>query len=177
MHDERWNSFNRNGFNSRNRNVDLSRNNSYNNHNWSYNNSSFRDFVGMFQDQFNENGNYVKPCPPSGAPSYKRRKFSSGSWGDGGSYYPQRVAYESAVPLAYNNSSQPPARSNTEVSTSGSCKRDRSKLDEDEPVFMSKDDIERISPSRKDGIDALRETHLRYSYCAFLQNLGMRLEM
>ncbi|XP_058077655.1 cyclin-T1-5-like isoform X3 [Magnolia sinica] len=43
--------------------------------------------------------------------------------------------------------------------------------------FMSRDEIERLSPSRKDGIDSLRETHLRYSYCAFLQNLGMRLEL
>ncbi|KAL4205157.1 hypothetical protein AMTRI_Chr01g135900 [Amborella trichopoda] len=43
--------------------------------------------------------------------------------------------------------------------------------------FMSRDEIERCSPSRKDGIDLRKETHLRYSYCAFLQNLGMTLEL
>lgn len=43
--------------------------------------------------------------------------------------------------------------------------------------FMSRDEIERCSPSRKDGIDVLMETHLRYSYCSYLQSLGMRLEL
>ena len=60
---------------------------------------------------------------------------------------------------------------------STSCKRDCSVLEDDEPVFMSREEIERYSPSRKDGIDALREAHLRYSYCTFLQNLGLRLEV
>ncbi|KAK1278457.1 Cyclin-T1-1 [Acorus gramineus] len=44
-------------------------------------------------------------------------------------------------------------------------------------VFMSRDEIERCSPSRRDGIDSMRETQLRYSYCAFLQNLGLRLQL
>nr|GEW00735.1 cyclin-T1-4-like isoform X1 [Tanacetum cinerariifolium] len=62
--------------------------------------------------------------------------------------------------------------------TSTSYKRDRARFEEDAEVeFMSRDQIERLSPSRKDGIDALQETHLRYSYCAFLQNLGVRLEL
>ncbi|KAL5995961.1 hypothetical protein ACLOJK_026034 [Asimina triloba] len=58
-------------------------------------------------------------------------------------------------------------------------KRDRGELrrDDGDQAFMSRDEIERCSPSRKDGIDVMRETHLRYSYCAFLQNLGMRLEL
>lgn len=43
--------------------------------------------------------------------------------------------------------------------------------------FMSRDQIERCSPSRRDGIDLLMETHLRYSYCSYLQSLGMRLEL
>ncbi|KAK1294175.1 Cyclin-T1-4 [Acorus calamus] len=42
---------------------------------------------------------------------------------------------------------------------------------------MSRDEIERCSPSRRDGIDSMRETQLRYSYCAFLQNLGLRLQL
>lgn len=61
---------------------------------------------------------------------------------------------------------------------STTCKRDRSMFEDDEEVFfMSRDEIERVSPSRKDGIDVLHETHLRYSYCAFLQNLGLRLDL
>nr|CAD1829619.1 unnamed protein product [Ananas comosus var. bracteatus] len=42
---------------------------------------------------------------------------------------------------------------------------------------MSRDEIERCSPSRKDGIDSVLETRLRYSYCSYLQSLGMRLEL
>ncbi|PKI59208.1 hypothetical protein CRG98_020371 [Punica granatum] len=42
---------------------------------------------------------------------------------------------------------------------------------------MSRDEIERLSPSRKDGIDLIRENHLRYTYCNFLQNLGLRLDL
>ncbi|CAA7400036.1 unnamed protein product [Spirodela intermedia] len=48
---------------------------------------------------------------------------------------------------------------------------------EDTVVFMSRDELEHCSPSRKDGINHLRETHLRYSYCAFLQNLGIQLNL
>ncbi|XP_073009019.1 cyclin-T1-3-like [Typha latifolia] len=41
--------------------------------------------------------------------------------------------------------------------------------------FMSRDEIERCSPSRRDGIDSFSETRLRYSYCSYLRNLGVRL--
>ncbi|XP_020584812.1 cyclin-T1-5-like isoform X2 [Phalaenopsis equestris] len=47
----------------------------------------------------------------------------------------------------------------------------------DEMPVMSRDEIERCSPSRKDGIDRYMETRLRYSYCAYLQSLGMRLDL
>ncbi|KAJ6802734.1 uncharacterized protein M6B38_191285 [Iris pallida] len=43
--------------------------------------------------------------------------------------------------------------------------------------FMSRNEIDRRSPSRKDGIDRLLETRLRYSYCAYLQSLGTRLQI
>ncbi|CAN6485478.1 unnamed protein product [Victoria cruziana] len=43
--------------------------------------------------------------------------------------------------------------------------------------FMSREELERCSPSRKDGIDSSRETYLRYSYCSFLQSLGQLLEL
>ncbi|KAJ6903445.1 cyclin-T1-4-like isoform X2 [Populus alba x Populus x berolinensis] len=168
-HDDRWNSLNGYNFNHGNRNIDANRNTNYS-YNW--NHSNIRDYSsGKFRDHVNGYAN-----PPSGAPAFKRRKFSADTWGDGGRHYPQYNAYEYAD-LSYNNSVPLPTRSIAEVSTSISCKRDCSKLEEDKPVFLSKDEIERHSPSRKDGIDALRETHLRYSYCAFLQNLGLRLEL
>lgn len=84
--------------------------------------------------------------------------------------------YDTA-PSTCNYAVPPPTRSNVEASAPTSCKRDFSLLEDDEPVFMSREEIERYSPSRKDGIDALREAHLRYSYCTFLQNLGLRLDL
>ncbi|KAG6759381.1 hypothetical protein POTOM_035857 [Populus tomentosa] len=172
-HDDRWTSFNGNNFNHRNRNVNVNRSSNYN---YIWNHSNFRDFSsGKFRDHVNGYAN-----PPTVGPAFKRRKFSVDTWGEcGGRHYPQYNAYECADQSTYNNSAPLITRSNAEVSTSTSmsCKRDRSKLEEDEPIFLSKDEIERYSPSRKDGIDALRETHLRYSYCAFLQNLGLRLEL
>ena len=50
-------------------------------------------------------------------------------------------------------------------------------VDDDGEALMSKDGIERLSQSRKDGIDLLQVTRLRYSYCAFIQNLGMRIDV
>ncbi|CAM6035993.1 unnamed protein product, partial [Sphagnum compactum] len=43
--------------------------------------------------------------------------------------------------------------------------------------YFSRDEIEKNSPSRKDGIDVKKETYLRKSYCTFLQDLGMRLKV
>ena len=43
--------------------------------------------------------------------------------------------------------------------------------------FFTRDFIENSSPSRKDGIDPSKESYLRKSYCAFLQDLGMRLKV
>lgn len=48
---------------------------------------------------------------------------------------------------------------------------------EEDAVLMSRDELENCSPSRKDGINLTRETHLRYSYCAFLQDLGFQLNL
>eukprot|EP00252_Welwitschia_mirabilis_P003788 TRINITY_DN1383_c0_g1_i6.p1 TRINITY_DN1383_c0_g1~~TRINITY_DN1383_c0_g1_i6.p1 ORF type:complete len:314 (-),score=2.74 TRINITY_DN1383_c0_g1_i6:419-1360(-) len=44
-------------------------------------------------------------------------------------------------------------------------------------VYYTREDIERNSPSRRDGIDWQKETYLRFSYVSFLQNLGMRLHL
>ncbi|KAG2297738.1 hypothetical protein Bca4012_054915 [Brassica carinata] len=43
--------------------------------------------------------------------------------------------------------------------------------------YYSKEEIERFSPSRKDGIDLAKESFLRSSYCNFLQRLGMKLNV
>ncbi|KAK4587216.1 hypothetical protein RGQ29_024083 [Quercus rubra] len=180
--DDYWSSFTRNNFINNNRNK--TRNN-YNNRNFSNN----KDYSGKFWQQ-NENfhhmktGNshYVNPdnyahVNPNGAsaPSLKRRKFSASTWGGSGRHYVPSIAYDQA-PLTCN-STIPPIRSNVEASMVTGCKRDRSHLEDEEPVFLSRDEIERCSPSRKDGIDALREAHLRYTYCSFLQNLGLHLEL
>jgi cyclin T len=42
-------------------------------------------------------------------------------------------------------------------------------------LLLSRDEIERRSPSRKDGIDSASEARLRASYCAYLRCLGFRL--
>ncbi|XP_042421730.1 cyclin-T1-5-like isoform X1 [Zingiber officinale] len=43
--------------------------------------------------------------------------------------------------------------------------------------FVTRSEIEMCSPSRKDGIDCLLETELRFSYCSYLQHLGLRLDL
>lgn len=43
--------------------------------------------------------------------------------------------------------------------------------------FVTRSEIEMCSPSRKDGIDCLLETELRFSYCSYLQHLGLRLDV
>lgn len=46
-----------------------------------------------------------------------------------------------------------------------------------EDMFFSREEIDRCSPSRRDGIDVQKENFLRHSYCSFLQDLGMRLQL
>ncbi|KAJ4969023.1 hypothetical protein NE237_015724 [Protea cynaroides] len=137
----------------------------------SSNNNNSRDFAGKFRDHV-YNGNNEEA---SFAPSSKKRKFSAFGWEDCGRYYRQPGIVGDA-PSTSNSSSGALTGPDTSAHTYTSRKRDYSKL-EDDVIFMSRDEIERCSPSRKDGIDSVRETYLRYSYCAFLQNLGMRLEL
>ncbi|GKV19568.1 hypothetical protein SLEP1_g29809 [Rubroshorea leprosula] len=153
-----------------------SNNNRNKNGNWNWNYRQARNFNCRHDvsEQFRVHSNSYHYAQPNGAPSLKRRKFSADAWGDSS----RPNAHYAAAPWNFNNLVPPPPRSDAEASvTCNTGKRDRSKLEDDEPVFMSRYEIERISPSRKDGIDAIRETHLRYSYCAFIQNLGMRLEL
>lgn len=140
---------------------------------------------------------------PDVIPSSKRRKISDFSHESTGRPYQQPFIYEEnalenhggmwqhvpplfansycSAPLVCDNRSAITAASrpdDTSTYSSTSSKRDRSKFEDiEEVVFMSRDEIERCSPSRKDGIDVLHETHLRYSYCAFLQNLGVQLDL
>ncbi|KAK8471847.1 hypothetical protein PHAVU_002G047100 [Phaseolus vulgaris] len=119
-------------------------------------------------------GNYVQhDAVPS---SSKRRKHPTPSWENNQKHYlPSTV--QGNIPTTSINFQEPPKRSNVDTSISPICKLDCSIFEDKEPVFMSRNEIDKCSPSRKDGIDVLHETHLRYSYCAFIQNLGMWLNL
>lgn len=43
--------------------------------------------------------------------------------------------------------------------------------------YFSREEIEDLSPSRKDGISLEKESELRKLYCSFLQELGMKLKV
>lgn len=145
-----------------------------------YNNNTNHDYWAKF-GQHNSNSkfynadhaNYVKyDAVPS---SLKRRKYSGCTWDENWRYFFPPAVHE-IVP-SFSQFPAPLTRTDADTSTSARCNRDCSRFEDDEPLFLSRAEIDRCSPSRKDGIDALHETHLRYSYCAFLQNLGMRLEL
>ncbi|CAN4092997.1 unnamed protein product [Withania somnifera] len=146
---------------------------------------------------------YDNSIKPETEPSLKRRKCSTSGWENSGRYaqapnackdvpskqsstqynVPLRNsrAYDDAYSTCNTNSAITTSTSMTH-SDSGApmrSKRDHSWLEDTETdnIFMSKEEIEKCSPSRKDGIDAMHEAHLRYSYCAFLQNLGIRLDL
>ncbi|GLJ32218.1 hypothetical protein SUGI_0648450 [Cryptomeria japonica] len=77
---------------------------------------------------------------------------------------------------------------NLGIVSSGASSSAHGKLDEahgklEEPDhsssnwYFGREEIEKNSPSRNDGIDLKRETYFRKSYCTFLQDLGMRLKL
>ncbi|KAG5595524.1 hypothetical protein H5410_036756 [Solanum commersonii] len=43
--------------------------------------------------------------------------------------------------------------------------------------YFTTEEIEDHSPSRRDGIDYEKESHLRKLYCSFLQELGIELKV
>ncbi|CAK9137198.1 unnamed protein product [Ilex paraguariensis] len=176
FHDDYTSSFSISNHTNTNTSATASKNHHYvsdNNSMWNYNN--FHDFSRNFGEH-NYNLNFSMP---EVKPSLKRRKFSNSNWGNSGGTYQQPLTYDNAPSTSKNSSvltttTRPYANGNM----SSTCKRDRLKFeDDDEVLFMSRDEIENYSPSRKDGIDALHEMHLRYSYCSFLQNLGAWLEL
>ncbi|KAL2463940.1 cyclin-T1-4 [Forsythia ovata] len=165
-------------------------------YNKSFDHSRNHDYAQDFSRRFRENSNFDNFFCPDIAPSSKRRKFSDLSWGNAGIPHQQQNTYyngllnhdnpfhcvppkyanaHDSAPLTFNISSAVTIATRPDTTS----KRDRSKYENEDDfmVFVSRDEIERCSPSRKDGIDSLQETHLRYSYCAFLQNLGVRLDM
>ena len=170
LHSGYWSTFDGNNYGNNNRKrSNYNRNcNIYND-----NRTKFGDHGCNFNFYTADHANYVRyDAVPS---SLKRRKYSVPAWQESQQYYVPPMVHDN-IPSSYNFQG-PPTRSDGDASTSASCKRDCSIFEDDKPVFMSRDEIDRHSPSRKDGIDVHHETHLRYSYCAFLQNLGMRLEL
>ncbi|XP_027364899.1 cyclin-T1-3-like [Abrus precatorius] len=174
LHGGYWSTFDGSNFGGNN-NRKRSRNNYYHrNYNfYNDNRTKFGDHGVNFNFYQADHANYVKyDAVPS---SLKRRKYSAPVWEESQKYYFPRMVHDNIPPSC--SFQAPPSRFNADASTSASCKLDCSIFEDDKPVFMSRDEIDRYSPSRKDGIDVHHETHLRYSYCAFLQNLGMRLEL
>ncbi|KAH0738816.1 hypothetical protein KY290_037521 [Solanum tuberosum] len=165
-----------------------------------FNSNSSHDVGRNFSEYSYSYDNLIKP---EAEPSSKRRKCSTSGWESTGRYSQapnackdvpskqQRTcynvplrnsrAYDDAYPTRNNNSATTTttSRPRSDASAPTCSKRDRSWLEDTETdnIFMSKEEIEKCSPSRKDGIDAMHEAHLRYSYCAFLQNLGIRLDL
>ncbi|RYQ93878.1 hypothetical protein Ahy_B09g100102 isoform B [Arachis hypogaea] len=152
----------------RSRNDYHHRNYNIQNNNW----ENFGDHGGNYNFYMADHANYAKyDAVPA---SLKRRKYAAPAWEDSQMYY---LPYTVQNNFSSANFQAPPTRSNADTSTSASLQLDWSIFEDDKPSFMSRDEIDRYSPSRKDGIDVRHETHLRYSYCAYLQNLGMRLEL
>lgn len=175
----------------------------WNNDSWPYDSNFFINNYGSSSDA---SRNLVLDGPnynhvwPDLIPSSKRRKVSDLSYESNDRTCQQPFTYINGLknhadmwqhvppqffsdyyvaPLVCDKNSTITAATRSDSAyASTTSKRDRSKFEDDEEVFfMSRDEIERGSPSRKDGIDVLHETHLRYSYCAFLQNLGLRLDL
>ncbi|KAM3248928.1 hypothetical protein T459_08098 [Capsicum annuum] len=165
-----------------------------------FNSDSSLDVSRNFREYSYNYDNFIKP---EAEPSMKRRRCSASGWESSGRHsqapnackdvpskqpsscynVPLRNsrAYDDAYSTCNNNSTLTTSSSKPRCDASAPTrsKRDHSWLEDTETdnIFMSKEEIERCSPSRKDGIDAMHEAHLRYSYCAFLQNLGIRLDL
>ncbi|XP_057771757.1 cyclin-T1-4-like isoform X2 [Salvia miltiorrhiza] len=156
-----------------------------------YNN--YRDFTQMYR----LDGLMYDRRGPDLEPSSKRRKTSTFACESTRIIYQQQEMYQNDLVRAdpcqpskcYNacadaqlvcksSAAVAEARSGgTNANALSPSKRDRLNSEDEEVVFMSRDDIEKCSPSRKDGIDQLHETYLRYSYCSFLQNVGASLHL
>ncbi|PIN13932.1 CDK9 kinase-activating protein cyclin T [Handroanthus impetiginosus] len=159
--------------------------------------SNYDSYRGFSQNYRLEGPNYDRHQPDVLLYS-KRRKISASSCERTGRQYQHQYTYPNDL-VNYADRCEPPKYYNAysdarlvcnssavvdetrcndaSAYVSNTSKRDRSKFEDEEVVFMTRDEIERCSPSRKDGIDPLQEAHLRYSYCTFLQSLGVRLDL
>uniref|UniRef100_A0A0E0JV66 Cyclin-like domain-containing protein n=1 Tax=Oryza punctata TaxID=4537 RepID=A0A0E0JV66_ORYPU len=43
--------------------------------------------------------------------------------------------------------------------------------------YVTRDEVERRSPSRRDGVGAAKEAELRATYCSFIRDVGLRLQL
>jgi cyclin T len=43
--------------------------------------------------------------------------------------------------------------------------------------YVTRDEVERGSPSRRDGVGAAKEAELRATYCSFIRDVGLRLQL
>ncbi|KAL8490807.1 hypothetical protein ACS0TY_022717 [Phlomoides rotata] len=203
LHGDGRSSFGRNS--SMSMKATAAANYNWNTDSWPYDSNFFINNHGSSSDTSRnlvQDGPSYDHVWPDLIPSSKRRKVSDLSYESNGRPCQQPLTYRNGLknhadmwqhvppqffndyysaPVVYDNSSSMTAATRSDGAcdyASNTSKRDRSKFEDDEEVFfMSRDEIERSSPSRKDGIDVLHETHLRYSYCAFLQNLGLRLDL
>ncbi|KAG1338473.1 putative cyclin-T1-3 [Cocos nucifera] len=112
---------------------------------------------------------------PGAPPPLKRRRSYVSMWDEhAGNRYRNGVTDSNGLSTSHGSFVQPRRRDDGAVLAR---RQEMPAKVEDGGAFMSRDEIERCSPSRKDGIDPVLETHLRYSYCSYLQTLGMRLEL
>ncbi|XP_014524177.1 cyclin-T1-4-like isoform X1 [Vigna radiata var. radiata] len=173
LHSGYWSTYDENNFGRNNRKRSRSNYHTRSFNIYNDNQTKFGDHGCSFNFSLADHANYLRyDAVPS---SLKRRKYSAPVWQESHRYYVPPMVHDN-IPSSCNFQA-PPTRSDGDASTSAVFKHCFSIFEDDKPVFMSRDEIDRYSPSRKDGIDVHHETHLRYSYCAFLQNLGMRLEL
>jgi cyclin T len=43
--------------------------------------------------------------------------------------------------------------------------------------YFTREELEKFSPSRKDGITETKESELRHLYCSFIRDVGIRLKL
>jgi cyclin T len=43
--------------------------------------------------------------------------------------------------------------------------------------YFTREELEKLSPSRKDGITQSKESEIRHLYCSFIRDVGMRLKL
>ncbi|PNY07458.1 cyclin t1 [Trifolium pratense] len=166
-----WSTYDGNNIGNTDRKRSRNHYNQRNYNNYYDNQTSFGYYGGNFNQCNADYANYVDVVPSS----MRKRKHSATVGAESQKFNLPSTVHDN---IHSSRSFQAyPTRSNAYTSTPASLKPDFSIFDDDKPIFMSRDDIDRNSPSRKDGIDVHHETHLRYSYCAFLQNLGIRLEL